>query len=131
MRCFNCIHYDVCSYHIDEETKELTVNECPHGFKHKDQYVKLPVYVGQPVWYISSVSDWVEGQFKKVDFIVKEGKVSMLQQKVDKSWKFRVSHTSYVSDYKLEDLGTCIYTNLEDAEAEALKRKKELEICGQ
>ena len=25
MKCFNCIHYDVCSYHIDEETAELTV----------------------------------------------------------------------------------------------------------
>lgn len=127
MKCFNCIHYDVCGYHIDEETPELTVNECPHGFKHKDQYVKLPVYVGQPVWYINSISNYVNNQFKIVDFVVKEGKVSMLQQKVDKSWKFRVSHSSYVSDYKIEDLSTCIYTSPEEAEAEVLRRKKELE----
>ena len=25
--CKDCIHYDVCQYHIDEETK-MTVNEC-------------------------------------------------------------------------------------------------------
>ena len=24
-----CFHYDACSYHITEETKLLTVNECP------------------------------------------------------------------------------------------------------
>jgi hypothetical protein len=128
MKCFNCIHYNVCGYHIDEETPELTVHECPHGFKHKDQYVQLPVYVGQPVWYINSISNYVNNQFKVVDFVVKEGKVSMLQQKVDKSWKFRVSHSSYVSDYKVEDLGTHIYTSPEEAEADALRRKKELEL---
>lgn len=27
MACKDCIHYDVCQYHIDEETK-MTVNEC-------------------------------------------------------------------------------------------------------
>ena len=128
MRCINCIHYGVCGYHIDEETPELTVNECPHGFKHMDQYVQLPVYVGQPVWYINSISNYVNNQFKVVDFVVKEGKVSMLQQKVDKSWKFRVSHSSYVSDYKAEDLGTCIYISPEEAKAEALRRKKKLEL---
>ena len=46
MICKNCIHYDVCNYHIDEETS-MTVNECGR-FMHKDQYVLLPVYVGQP-----------------------------------------------------------------------------------
>ena len=27
--CRDCFHYDACFYHITEETKRLTVNECP------------------------------------------------------------------------------------------------------
>ena len=27
--CKCCFHYDACFYHITEETKRLTVNECP------------------------------------------------------------------------------------------------------
>ncbi|MBR3767546.1 MAG: hypothetical protein IKL10_04815 [Clostridia bacterium] len=29
--CNNCFHYDVCKFHIDEETN-MTVDECAHGF---------------------------------------------------------------------------------------------------
>ena len=106
MICKNCIHYDVCQYHIDEETN-MTVNECSHEFKHKDQYTILPAYVGQPVWYISR---WWNGTAE-----IREGKVSMLQQKVDKTWKIRISMGGSVSDYKVEDFGTRIYTVQEDA----------------
>ena len=34
--CKDCIHYDVCQYHVDEET-ELTVVECSY-FKSKSAY---------------------------------------------------------------------------------------------
>ena len=39
MRCKNCIHYDVCHFHIDEETS-MTINECDH-FKNKADFVEV------------------------------------------------------------------------------------------
>ena len=55
MTCKDCIHYNVCQYHIDEETK-MTVNECGNfintadvvGVKHGQW---LPQIVcGTKVW---------------------------------------------------------------------------------
>lgn len=37
--CKDCIHYDVCGFHITEET-DMSVEECAHGFKDKEQYRK-------------------------------------------------------------------------------------------
>lgn len=37
--CKDCIHYEVCQYHIDEETK-MTVNEC-FDFKDKSRYIEV------------------------------------------------------------------------------------------
>lgn len=111
MKCYNCIHYDVCNYHIDEETS-MTVNECPHEFKHREQYVKLPVFVGQDIWevYQSSYNKQVT---------VTKGKVAMIQQKVDKSWKFRVSRTGSVYDCQLHAIGDYIFLDEHSATAKA------------
>jgi hypothetical protein len=106
MFCKNCIHYDICQYHIDEET-DMTVNECPHEFKHKEQYVKLPAFVGQKVWIVNR---WLS----KCEIC--EGKVSMLQQKADKSWKIRVSITGSVQDYTLETFEKEVYLSKAEAE---------------
>ena len=38
-KCKDCIHYDVCQYHIDEET-EMTVTECGN-FKNKADFVEV------------------------------------------------------------------------------------------
>lgn len=38
-KCKDCIHYDVCQYHIDEET-EMTVAECDY-FKNKADFVEV------------------------------------------------------------------------------------------
>lgn len=111
MICKNCIHYDVCQYHIDEET-DMTVNECSHEFKHKEQYVRLPAFVGQKVWVILR---W----FSKCEIC--EGKVSMLQQKADKSWKIRVSSAGSVYDYTLETFKKYIYLTEEAAKEALLK----------
>ena len=92
--CKDCICYEACHYHIDEETT-MTVKECSTGFKHKDQYVKLPAYIGMEVWCIFYWSDR--------DPEIAKGKVSGLQQKADGSWKIRVSHRGYVSDYTIEE----------------------------
>lgn len=49
--CADCIHYDVCHYHITEETT-MTVNECPHEFKDKSRFIELPCAVGDVVYQI-------------------------------------------------------------------------------
>jgi hypothetical protein len=119
--CTNCIHGIVCGI------------ECKEGCKHYlDKTTAAPAYVGQTIYRIKGKwgyedNDTLHENYKILSWYTVEGKVSMIQQKADKSWKFRVSHGSYVSDYKVEDLGTCIYTSPEEAEAEALRRKKELE----
>ena len=38
-RCKDCIHYDVCGYHIDEET-DMTIAECGK-LKNKADYVEV------------------------------------------------------------------------------------------
>ncbi len=40
MTCRDCIHYEVCDYHITEMT-HMTVNECPHSFKNKANFVEV------------------------------------------------------------------------------------------
>ena len=39
MTCKDCIHYNVCQYHIDEET-DMTVAECGN-FKNKADFVEV------------------------------------------------------------------------------------------
>ena len=39
MTCKDCLSYDVCQYHIDEET-DMTVAECGH-FKNKADFVEV------------------------------------------------------------------------------------------
>lgn len=112
MKCFNCIHYDVCNYHIDEETPILTVNECPHGFKHKDQYIQLPVFVGQDIWEV------YQSYYSK-QVTVTKGKVAMIQQKADKSWKFRISRTGSVYDCQLSAIGDYIFLDEASANTKA------------
>ena len=120
MICKNCIHYNICQYHIDEETT-MTVNECGH-FKHKDQITDLPGYIGQKVWIVDYWDP--RGDFKgKVE--VEAGRVSMLQQKVDKSWKIRVSIGSSVHDYTLDKFKTDVYTSEEAANIIAENLRKE------
>ena len=115
--CKDCLCYDACGYHIDEETG-MTVNECPTEFKNKDQYVKLPVYIGQPVW---TVTTWWDNNVE-----IREGKVSMIQQKSDKSWKFRVTINSSVTDYTLDEVGKYIFFSEKSVQEEADRREREL-----
>ena len=124
MTCKNCLCYRACHFHIDEETC-MTVNECSTGFMPKDQYVKMPAYIGQPVWVVNA---WCGPWGHSVE--VKEGKVSMLQQKADKSWKFRVSHSGYVVDFKPADWGVGVFSTEAEAQAFAKQKEKEFNEAG-
>lgn len=118
--CKDCICYNACSYHITEETS-MTVTECSTGFMNKEEYIKLPVYIGCPVWRVVhwSFSNEVE---------IEEGKVSMLQQKADKSWKFRVSIGGSVCDCALADLGSRIFLTPKEAVEEHDRIVRELHV---
>ena len=66
MTCKDCIHYDVCQYHIDEETT-MTVNECSHGFKDKSRYIELPCAVGDTVYvYFDATNDIKEFKIESI-----------------------------------------------------------------
>lgn len=115
--CKDCLCYDVCQYHITEETA-FTVEECSTGFKHKDKYIKLPVYIDQPVWRV------YKNPYNRLVTII-PGKVSMLQQKVDKTWKFRVSCGGSLNDYTLDDIGALVFLTEKEAEVAAYVLRKE------
>ena len=121
--CKECINYDACYFHIDKETS-MTVNECITGFKHKDQYVKLPAYIGQQIW-VPHV--YWKFNSKEVYSEVREGKVSGLQQKVDKSWKIRISVDGSVSDYTVDEFNKRVFLNEKEADTERRRQVLELE----
>ena len=54
--CKDCLHYEVCQFHNDEETK-MTVNECMH-FKDKSKFVELPCKVGDTVYICTCFGMW-------------------------------------------------------------------------
>ena len=58
--CKDCLHYEVCQFHIDEETK-LTVNECEY-FKDRSKFIELPCKVGDMVYYFfnDNLSEYCE-----------------------------------------------------------------------
>lgn len=70
--------------------------------------IVLPCYIGQEVWYLS---EHFNGSVE-----IEKGKISMLQQKADKSWKFRFSHNSSVWDFKIDDIGVRYFLTKEEAE---------------
>lgn len=76
-----------------------------------------PCYIGQEIWYLCEHYD---GSVE-----IKKGKISMLQQKADKSWKFRITINSSVWDFKVDDIGVRYFLTKEEAE-ERLKKINEM-----
>ena len=73
-----------------------------------------PCKVGQTVWLIKSLN------WQQTEWGIKEGKISMIQQKADKSWKFRVTENHSVQDYTVDKIGKTIFLTKKEAE-QALK----------
>lgn len=121
MTCKDCVHYEVCMDYTtlsESETAQKfdqVEKICDH-FKPKSRFVELPCEVGQKVWFLK-YTNW---QHTEVE--IAEGKVSMLQQKADRSWKVRISHNSYVWDITFDEIGTEYFLSREEAE-EALKER--------
>jgi hypothetical protein len=74
-----------------------------------------PCYIGQEIWHITKHYD---GRIE-----IGKGKVSMLQQKSDKSWKIRISVNSSVWDITPNEIGTRYFLTKEEAER-ALERSE-------
>ena len=67
--------------------------------------IVLPVAIGDTVFFISPWRMEVE-----------RGKVSMLQQKADGTWKMRITEVSSVFDRLMSDIGTKVFLTEADAE---------------
>jgi hypothetical protein len=75
-----------------------------------------PCYIGQEIWHLTRHYD---GRIE-----IRKGKVSMLQQKADKSWKIRISVRSSVWDFTPCEIGERYFFSREEAE-KALKERSE------
>ena len=121
--CRDCLYYERCDVVFDGLLSNRDNQPCEQ-FENKAYYEKLPAHIGQKVWvprvYWMSLS-------KMVNSAVREGKVSGLQQKADKSWKIRVTVNGTVSDYTVDEFHKFIFLSESEAEAERKKLVTELE----
>ena len=112
MTCKDCLHCEVCDYWYKDmyPNEQIYDGSICRDFKNKANFVELPYAIGTPVWRLRF---WFNSQPD-----IKEGKVSMIQQKADKSWKIRVSVPNYgTDDFKEEDFGKYVFLSKEAAEA--------------
>jgi hypothetical protein len=123
--CKDCIHFNACedwAHNWGIEGLEFPW-ECSDDDNLCDSYnpqTLPPAYIGMKVWvpYV-----WV---FKEVMTDLREGHVSGLQQKADKSWKIRVTRCGSVADYTVEEFHKYCFLNKEDAEKYIEEKVKEL-----
>jgi hypothetical protein len=112
MTCKDCIYYERCDAIFDGLLSNRNNEPCD-WFDNKVYYAKLPAYIGLVVWiphvYITNEVHIVE---------LTEGRVSGLQQKVDGSWKIRISNkrNGSVSDWTVEEFNEKIFLTKEAAE---------------
>lgn len=121
--CIDCLYYERCDVVFDGLLSNRDNKPCVQ-FENKIYYAKLPAYIGQKVWvphaYWMSLS-------KTANSAVREGKVSGLQQKADKSWKIRISVNGCVSDYTEEEFNKLVFLSELEAEVERKRLVNELE----
>ena len=125
MTCKDCIYYERCDAVFDGLLSNRDNKPCD-WFDNKAYYVKLPAYIGLAVWL-----PWVYISKREGIHIVHldEGKVSGLQQKVDGSWKIRISNKrrGSVADYTIEEFNEQVFLIKEDAE-DYIKNKLNMQI---
>ena len=113
MTCKSCIHLEPCkqwAQAVHGENLAFALNEACELFKNKTN--EVPFTIGQPMWKLCT---WFNGQAEILD-----SRVSMIQQKADRSWKVRISNRYGTDDFKAGDVGTYIFLT-RDAAEEALK----------
>lgn len=122
--CKQCLHFAAC----EEWRKMWAPEDLKFPFECEDIYELCdwynptalpPAYIGMKVWvpYV-----WY---FTEVMTDLREGHVSGLQQKADKSWKIRVTRRGTVADYTVEEFNKYCFLNKEDAEKYIEEKVKE------
>ena len=127
--CKQCIHFEAC----DDWAKNWGLEDLQFPYECEDSEVLCdqynpttlpPAYVGLEVWL-----PWVYISKNEGIHIVHldEGKVSGLQQKVDGSWKIRISNKrrGTVADYTIEEYNKKVFLIKEDAEKYIAEKVKE------
>ena len=107
--CDSCIHFPVCS-----RLGGVGIENCHDYTEHN-----MPFTIGQPMWKLCT---WYRSPAE-----ILESRVSMIQQKADKSWKVRISNRYGTEDFKAGDIGTYIFLTKEAAEEALAKLTERLE----
>lgn len=113
----NC-NKDECTDYFGEHCSECEVYDIAQTIL-ADGWTRLPVIVGQKVWVLTT-ANWQRTEWKIV-----ESKVSMLQQKADKSWKIRITQESSVYDITVDEIGKTVFLTSEDAERALAEKEKD------
>ena len=119
MNCENCIHCKVCDFWENEiysTDPEKWDGEICKFYENKKAFVRLPLYIGQPVWKLQT---WLRSPAEIID-----SRVSMIQQKANKSWKFRISNKRGTDDFSEKELGKYIFLTKEAAEEALIATNK-------
>ena len=99
---------------IDEyEGKNLSTEKIA-DYLIQNGVVLLPCKVGDIVWLA----------FSCLDSEAVKGKISMLQQRADGSWKIRVADSVGVNDFPITEIGDVIFFTKEEAEKKLKERKE-------
>ena len=109
MTCKDCVHLQPCkrwAQLVHGENLVFSLNEACELFKNNTS--EIPFTIGQPMWKLCT---WFTRQAE-----VLESRVSMIQQKADKSWKVRISNRYGTEDFKAGDVGTYLFLTKEAAE---------------
>lgn len=115
--CKDCLHYDVCQYHIDEETDMRIDDGVCNNFTDRSECVHLPCKVGDLLYEITERR--TSGKWQKV---IKKRVVNHIEIGIDGILGAR-SGAIYVS---LSGLHKTVFLTREEAE-EVLERMKENE----
>ena len=119
--CKDCLHCEVCDYwHKEAYSDDPEPNDYSicRDFKNKNNFIEVPCVIGQTMWRLVEYTQEIRE--------IQESKVSMIQQKADKTLKIRVSicGQGYTCDYKTEDIGKKIFLS-ETAALAALSKAEE------
>lgn len=97
---------------FEEQYKKCNIITAEHiaDYLLANGVIVPPCNVGDIVWFIESI-DWQQTKWS-----CDCGKVSMIQQKSNKTWKFRISTGNRLADYASERIGKTVFFSKEEAE---------------
>lgn len=125
--CKDCLHYDVCQYHIDEETDMRVDDGVCNNFTDRSEWAHLPCKVGDTVF----TNLRVVGDYLRVTDAPYAAKVIFIGLNNSKEMGYGFINIEYTKterqvQFYFSDIGTKAFLTREEAE-EVLERMKENE----